>query len=164
MAINQIFRGFCINRFGQGPLHYVSSRSHFGFKFSEIFVFEKRLLAITDTGSRSVRDLGQSDLCKNLGKFGSLPCPFKGTQAWDNFEFFFTLSNLYMPFVNFRKKVHFFSFDFRQNFDVRTFPRWLSIRGTKFFLEISKKIFSSKSSLWSYEMGSLMVFQNFGFS
>ncbi len=25
----------------------------------------------------SVRDLGQSDLCKNLGKFGSLPCPFK---------------------------------------------------------------------------------------
>ncbi len=24
----------------------------------------------------SVRDLGQSDLCKNLGKFGSLPCPF----------------------------------------------------------------------------------------
>ncbi len=29
-------------------------------------------------GSKSsVRDLGQSDLCKNLGKFGSLPCPFK---------------------------------------------------------------------------------------
>jgi hypothetical protein len=24
----------------------------------------------------SARDLGQSDLCKNLGKFGSLPCPF----------------------------------------------------------------------------------------
>ncbi len=25
----------------------------------------------------SLKDLGQSDLCKNLGKFGSLPCPFK---------------------------------------------------------------------------------------
>ncbi len=25
----------------------------------------------------SVRDLGQSVLCKNLGKFSSLPCPFK---------------------------------------------------------------------------------------
>jgi hypothetical protein len=23
-----------------------------------------------------VRDLGQSDLCKNLGKISSLPCPF----------------------------------------------------------------------------------------
>jgi hypothetical protein len=25
----------------------------------------------------NVRDLGQSDLCKNIGKTGSLPCPFK---------------------------------------------------------------------------------------
>jgi hypothetical protein len=25
----------------------------------------------------SVRNLGQSDLCKNIGKTGSLPCPFK---------------------------------------------------------------------------------------
>ncbi len=46
-----------------------------------------------------------------------------------------------MPFVNFRKKFRFFSFDFRQNFDVRTFPRWLSIRGTKFFFERYPKIF-----------------------
>ncbi len=38
-----------------------------------------------------------------------------------------------MSFVNFRKKFSFFSFDFRQNFDVPTFPRWLSKRGTKFF-------------------------------
>ncbi len=40
-----------------------------------------------------------------------------------------------MPFVNFRKKFRFFSFDFLKNFDVRTFPRWLSKRGTKFFFE-----------------------------
>jgi hypothetical protein len=41
--MNQIFRGFCINRFGLGPLHYISSHSDFGFEFAEIFVFEKRL-------------------------------------------------------------------------------------------------------------------------
>ncbi len=49
-----------------------------------------------------------------------------------------------MPFVNFRKKFRFFFFDFRQNFDVRTFPRWLSIRGTKFFLRDIQKKFISK--------------------
>ena len=43
METNRIFRGFCINRFGIGPLHYISSRSDFGFEFSEIFVFKKRL-------------------------------------------------------------------------------------------------------------------------
>ncbi len=41
--MNRIFRGFCINRFGPGPLHYVSRRSDFGFEFAEIFVLEKRL-------------------------------------------------------------------------------------------------------------------------
>jgi hypothetical protein len=49
-----------------------------------------------------------------------------------------------MPFVNFRKKVRFFSFDFRQNFNVQSFPRCLSIRGTKFFLRDIQKIFSFK--------------------
>jgi hypothetical protein len=43
MAINQFFRCFCINRFGLGPLHYLSSRSDFGFEFSELFVLENRL-------------------------------------------------------------------------------------------------------------------------
>ncbi len=43
MATNRIFRGFTINRFGLGPLHYISSRSDLGFEFAEIFVFEKRL-------------------------------------------------------------------------------------------------------------------------
>ncbi len=28
----------------------------------------------------------------------------KGTQAWDNFDFFLPKSNPYMPFVNFREK------------------------------------------------------------
>ncbi len=38
-------------------------------------------------------------------------------------NFFLPKSNPYRPFVNFRKKSRLFSFDFRQNFDVRTFPR-----------------------------------------
>jgi hypothetical protein len=41
--MRRIFLGFCINRFGIGPLHYVLSRSDFGFEFAEIFVIEKRL-------------------------------------------------------------------------------------------------------------------------
>jgi hypothetical protein len=41
--MNRIFRGFCINRFGLGPLHYISSRSGFSFEFAKIFVLEKRL-------------------------------------------------------------------------------------------------------------------------
>ncbi len=53
-------------------------------------------------------------------------------------------SNPYMPFVNFRKKFRLFSFNFRQNFDVRTFPRWLSILGTKFFWWASQKFFFFK--------------------
>jgi hypothetical protein len=47
-----------------------------------------------------------------------------------------------MPLVKFRKKFRIFSFDFLQNFDVRKFSRWLSIRGTK--REISTKIFLQK--------------------
>jgi hypothetical protein len=32
------FLGFCINGFGIGTLHYISSRSDFDFEFAEIFV------------------------------------------------------------------------------------------------------------------------------
>ena len=57
-------------------------------------------------------------------------------------NFFLPKSNPYMPLVNFRKKFRLVSFDLRQNFEVRTFPRWLSIRGTKFLLrDIQKKFF-----------------------
>jgi hypothetical protein len=49
--MRRIFWGFCINRFGIGPLHYVLSRSDFSFEFSEIFVIEKRL---PDSSSRGV--------------------------------------------------------------------------------------------------------------
>jgi hypothetical protein len=43
MATRRIFWGFCIIRFGIGPLLYISSRSDFDFEFAEIFVIEKRL-------------------------------------------------------------------------------------------------------------------------
>ncbi len=56
-------------------------------------------------------------------------------------NFFLPKSNPYIPLVNFQKKILFFSFDFRQNFEVRTFSRWLSIRGTKFFWRDIQKFF-----------------------
>ncbi len=52
--MRQIFWGFCRNWFLMSPLHYLSSRSDFGFEFAEIFVFEKRLPAITYAGSRQL--------------------------------------------------------------------------------------------------------------
>jgi hypothetical protein len=51
MATRGIFWGFCINRFGIGPLHYISSRSDFDFEFAEIFIIEKRF---PDSPSRGV--------------------------------------------------------------------------------------------------------------
>ncbi len=55
MAMRRIFWGFCRNWFLMSPLHYLSSRSDFGFEFAKIYIFEKRLPAITDTGSRRLR-------------------------------------------------------------------------------------------------------------
>jgi hypothetical protein len=48
------FLGFCINQFGIGPLHYVSSSFDFGFEFAEIFIIEKRL---PDLPSRGVNKI-----------------------------------------------------------------------------------------------------------
>ncbi len=87
----------------------------------------------------------------------------KGTQAWDNFDFFLPKSNPFMPFVNVRKKIRFFSFDFRQNFDVRTFPRWLSIRGTKFILRDIQKFFCLKIFTFVLLDRFLDGFSKFGF-
>ncbi len=50
MTMRRIFWGFCRNRFLMSPLHYFSSCSDFGFEFTEIFIFEKRLPTITDAG------------------------------------------------------------------------------------------------------------------
>ncbi len=50
MATRRIFWGFCINQFGIGPLHYITSRSDFGFESAEIFVIEKRLPDLASQG------------------------------------------------------------------------------------------------------------------
>jgi hypothetical protein len=55
MAMRRIFWGFCIKQFGIGPLHYVSSRSDFGFEFSEIFAIEKRLTNSPSWGVDKIR-------------------------------------------------------------------------------------------------------------
>jgi hypothetical protein len=60
-------------------------------------------------------------------------------------NFFLPKSNPYMPLVNCRKKFRLVSFDFCQNFEVRTFTRWLSIRKTKFFLRDIQKFFFSQN-------------------
>jgi hypothetical protein len=43
MAMNRIFRRFCIIRVSRGPLHYLTSRSDFGFEFAEILVIKNLL-------------------------------------------------------------------------------------------------------------------------
>ena len=48
--MRRIFWGFCRNGFLMSPLQYLSTV--FCFEFAEIFVFEKRFPAITNTGSR----------------------------------------------------------------------------------------------------------------
>jgi hypothetical protein len=48
--MNQFFRCFLHKSLWLGLLHYLSSRSDFGFEFSEIFVFENRLPASVSRG------------------------------------------------------------------------------------------------------------------
>ncbi len=72
----------------------------------------------------------------------------KGTQAWNNFDFFFYLNQIIKSLDalgKFSKKISLlilrFSPEFRSS---NIFSRRLSIRGTKFFGEIPKKIFFFK--------------------
>ncbi len=71
MAMMRIFWGFCRKWFLIDPLHYLSSRSDFGFEFAEIFIIEKRLpdsairrvgesanLRLSESGSRWLADSG----------------------------------------------------------------------------------------------------------
>jgi hypothetical protein len=76
-------------------------------------------------------------------------------------NFFLPKSNPYMPFVYFRKKFRFFSLDFRQNFDVRTFPRGLSI--PNFFDELSKKFFFQNLQVGPIRWFPRTVFENFDY-
>jgi hypothetical protein len=60
MATRRIFWVFCINRFGIGPLHCISSHSDFDYEFAEIFVIVKRL---PDYPSRGVDKIAYRYKC-----------------------------------------------------------------------------------------------------
>ncbi len=62
--MRRIFWGFCRNWVLKDPLHYLSSRSAFGFEFAEIFVIEKRL------ANSPTQRVGESSTPR-LGKSGS---------------------------------------------------------------------------------------------
>ncbi len=49
-----IFWSFCINWYGIGHLHYISSHSDFGFEFAEIFLIEKRLPVSSSKGVNKI--------------------------------------------------------------------------------------------------------------
>jgi hypothetical protein len=53
--MRRIFWGFCRNWFLIDPLHYLSSRSDFGFEFAEIFSLgESESCRLPDSASRGV--------------------------------------------------------------------------------------------------------------
>jgi hypothetical protein len=70
--MRRIFWGFCRNWVLIDPLHYLSSRSAFGFEFAEIFVIEKRLpeLASRGVGDSPTQRVRES-LTLRLGESGS---------------------------------------------------------------------------------------------
>jgi hypothetical protein len=70
--MRRIFWGFCRNWFLIDPLHYLLSRSDFGFKFAEIFVIEKQLPDSVSWGfaDSSTCRVGES-LTLRLAKSGS---------------------------------------------------------------------------------------------
>ncbi len=72
MAMRRIFWGFCRDWVLIDPLQYLSSRSAFGFEFTEIFVIEKRLpdSASWRVGDSPTRRVGES-LTLLLGESGS---------------------------------------------------------------------------------------------
>ncbi len=51
--MRRIFWGFCRNRVLIDPLHYLSSRSAFGFEFAEIIIIKQRH---PDSASRRLSD------------------------------------------------------------------------------------------------------------
>ncbi len=60
------FLGFCRNWFLKDPLHYLSSRSAFGFEFAEIFVIEKRVVGVDNSLTRRVGESAFECLKENL--------------------------------------------------------------------------------------------------
>ncbi len=80
--MRRIFWGFCRNRFLIDPLHYLSSRSDFGFEFAEIFasrgvrdsptrrVGESMSRGVDDSPTRRVRESAFECLKENSASRG----------------------------------------------------------------------------------------------
>jgi hypothetical protein len=79
--MRRIFWGFCRNWFLIDPLHYLSSRSNFGFKLAEIFIIEKRL---SDSASRGVTDSAFECIKENSASWGVADSPTRlvGESLW----------------------------------------------------------------------------------
>jgi hypothetical protein len=52
-----IFRGFCINWFGIGPLHNISNRFDFGFELAEIFVIDSPARQVRESATPRLAEL-----------------------------------------------------------------------------------------------------------
>jgi hypothetical protein len=78
--MRRIFWGFCRNWVLIDPLHYLSSRSAFGFEFAEILVIEKRLpgspsRGVGDSLTRRVGESAFECLKEKLGESESRRLP-----------------------------------------------------------------------------------------
>ncbi len=111
----------------------------------EFFTFKEPKNRFYGTNSPSMCSLaGRYD--NRLASSYSVQSPhrlFKGTKAWDNFDFFLPKSNPYMPFVNFCKKISLLILRFspkyrRSNISAVT----EHTRNQIFFWEVSKNFFS----------------------
>ncbi len=103
--MRRIFWGFCRNWFHLDPLHYLSSRSDFGFEFAEIFVIEKRLpdsasQGVDDFPTRWVRESAFECLKENSAsrRVGDSPTPRVGESLWSVGESLFKFFKIYHPF------------------------------------------------------------------
>ncbi len=85
--MRRIFWGFCRNWFLMSPLHYLLSRSDFGFEFVEIFGFEKRTPCYHQYGESPtprISDAGIRQLPASLIiKVGDSPAsPLRRVRYW----------------------------------------------------------------------------------
>jgi hypothetical protein len=85
--MNRFFSIFCITRFGIGPLHNLSRRSDFDFKFAKIFVIDESGSAVCESGSRLLTFL--KELC--VGDMESRRLPASVSQgAFEKTSIFLT--------------------------------------------------------------------------
>jgi hypothetical protein len=90
--MRQIFGGFCKNWFLIDPLHYLSSRSAFGFEFAEIFIIE------ADSPTQRVGESAFECLTENSASRRVVDIPPRQVgshhgESWSRYSNFQTLNN-----------------------------------------------------------------------